>query len=373
MYMHTFLLLALVAASSAFPRLFGDKPVFSSFQESFDAHKDVWQKLDRTTFKLADHPFQAPGPNDVRSSCPFLSTCANHGIIPRDGRNIHFESLYRCAHFGGFGKTMFRISRASFAKIAEQYRVNEIKALKYPVRPRDRIGLDEASFHGPIEHDLSISRIDVKYPETFDGKELNSTGVRDLGLVKGLLEYAIKKPGCSVKQVTKEWLENPNCQTNDDKCYLDVEDMGRWHQERRRQETEHHKGLGRPIHFTLRELIAASGEATFFMYLMGRHGKITAEHARMFLVNQRFPDDWKPVTDTFHFPKIAPLIGGMALSYIKPRGGDNTDYGMTAKVKEMVTNPAKIYGVLIQDYGKQECTGSSDVCLSYEAAMAKEQ
>ncbi|KAL0573897.1 hypothetical protein V5O48_008045 [Marasmius crinis-equi] len=34
------------------------------------------------------HPYMAPGPNDSRSPCPGLNTLANHGFLPRDGRNI---------------------------------------------------------------------------------------------------------------------------------------------------------------------------------------------------------------------------------------------------------------------------------------------
>jgi hypothetical protein len=32
-----------------------------------------------------DHPYIAPGPNDLRGPCPALNTLANHGYIPRNG------------------------------------------------------------------------------------------------------------------------------------------------------------------------------------------------------------------------------------------------------------------------------------------------
>ncbi|RMZ66241.1 aromatic peroxygenase [Pyrenophora seminiperda CCB06] len=35
--------------------------------------------------KLANYPFQAPGPTDQRGPCPGLNTLANHGYIPRNG------------------------------------------------------------------------------------------------------------------------------------------------------------------------------------------------------------------------------------------------------------------------------------------------
>lgn len=38
-------------------------------------------------------PFQAPQPGDLRSPCPALNAAANHGILPRNGRDIDLEML----------------------------------------------------------------------------------------------------------------------------------------------------------------------------------------------------------------------------------------------------------------------------------------
>ncbi|RIB25458.1 Chloroperoxidase [Gigaspora rosea] len=37
---------------------------------------------------MSAREWQAPGPNDKRSPCPFLNTLANHGYLPRSGENI---------------------------------------------------------------------------------------------------------------------------------------------------------------------------------------------------------------------------------------------------------------------------------------------
>lgn len=37
--------------------------------------------------------WQAPGPNDVRSPCPFLNTVANHGLVNRSGKDIDLFNL----------------------------------------------------------------------------------------------------------------------------------------------------------------------------------------------------------------------------------------------------------------------------------------
>lgn len=38
-------------------------------------------------------PFQAPQPGDLRSPCPALNAAANHGILPRNGRDIDLEMM----------------------------------------------------------------------------------------------------------------------------------------------------------------------------------------------------------------------------------------------------------------------------------------
>ncbi|ESK86442.1 Cloroperoxidase [Moniliophthora roreri MCA 2997] len=41
-----------------------------------------------------EHEFRAPGAGDVRSVCPALNAMANHGYIPRDGRNLTFATIF---------------------------------------------------------------------------------------------------------------------------------------------------------------------------------------------------------------------------------------------------------------------------------------
>ena len=41
--------------------------------------------------------YQAPRPGDSRSPCPALNCLANHGYLPRDGKNITPEVLQHVA------------------------------------------------------------------------------------------------------------------------------------------------------------------------------------------------------------------------------------------------------------------------------------
>lgn len=43
----------------------------------------------------SNHQYQAPRPNDSRSPCPALNALANHGYLPRDGKNIPPNVLQR--------------------------------------------------------------------------------------------------------------------------------------------------------------------------------------------------------------------------------------------------------------------------------------
>ncbi|TFK53277.1 Cloroperoxidase [Heliocybe sulcata] len=47
-----------------------------------------------------DHPYIPPGPNDYRSPCPALNTLANHGYLPRDGRNLRARVLIKALQEG---------------------------------------------------------------------------------------------------------------------------------------------------------------------------------------------------------------------------------------------------------------------------------
>lgn len=59
---------------------------------------------------MSDHAYQprrgefAPAqPTDLRSPCPMINCLANHGFLPRDGRNINAQELYEAISAVGLG------------------------------------------------------------------------------------------------------------------------------------------------------------------------------------------------------------------------------------------------------------------------------
>jgi len=96
-----------------------------------------------------DHSWQAPTPTDVRSPCPMLNSLANHGYLPRDGKNISLTDL-----IAGFKES---INLAPDATL-----LVGLKALQASSTGNFlTIHLSDLAKHGVIEHDGSLSRHDI--------------------------------------------------------------------------------------------------------------------------------------------------------------------------------------------------------------------
>ncbi|KAK6207822.1 hypothetical protein QIS74_12903 [Colletotrichum tabaci] len=108
--------------------------------------------------------WKAPGPDDLRAPCPVMNTLANHGFIPRNGRNITRDVFIEATNkainldraFGGVtfdnGKKVNPNPNATF------------------------FDLDMLHTHGIIEHDGSLSRKDSFFDPTnpFDAETFDN-------------------------------------------------------------------------------------------------------------------------------------------------------------------------------------------------------
>ncbi|KAJ7720028.1 Cloroperoxidase [Mycena metata] len=93
-----------------------------------------------------NHAWIAPTATDLRSPCPGLNTLANHGYLPRDGRNISIPMMLSAA-----------IDAFNVAPDAI------LQAAKFGLLSGDApttLNLDALSLHNLIEHDASLSRGD---------------------------------------------------------------------------------------------------------------------------------------------------------------------------------------------------------------------
>ncbi|KAK7029598.1 hypothetical protein VNI00_014475 [Paramarasmius palmivorus] len=94
----------------------------------------------------SQHQFQAPNPTDARGPCPGLNTLANHGFLPRSGKNITIPAVLKAGLEG------FNVHRDLLILAA--------KAGLLASDLDDQFSLADIALHGNIEHDASISRQD---------------------------------------------------------------------------------------------------------------------------------------------------------------------------------------------------------------------
>ncbi|KAJ6458954.1 Chloroperoxidase [Mycena vitilis] len=95
------------------------------------------------------HVWMAPKSTDVRGPCPGLNTLANHGYLPRDGKNFTITTLMDGA-----------------LKAVNLDSETVLVAAKFGLLTRDdtnsfdKLSLDALALHNVVEHDASISRND---------------------------------------------------------------------------------------------------------------------------------------------------------------------------------------------------------------------
>ncbi|KZT61368.1 Cloroperoxidase [Calocera cornea HHB12733] len=101
--------------------------------------------------------WHATAPGDSRSACPALNAMANHGILPRDGRNIRFTDLsIKIKETYNFAPT--------FCWYVPMYIARVLGRSYY----EDTVDLEDISVHNGIEHDASLFRHDTYLSHTGD-------------------------------------------------------------------------------------------------------------------------------------------------------------------------------------------------------------
>ncbi|KXH67049.1 hypothetical protein CSAL01_06494 [Colletotrichum salicis] len=101
-----------------------------------------------SAFLTEEFPWQPPGPGDLRSPCLGINTLVNHGLLPRDGRNIDLEVLGEATALGYNMEhnTMLAVSIPAFTTLT--------------TGNSSTFHLSDVDQHVPqvIEHDGSITR-----------------------------------------------------------------------------------------------------------------------------------------------------------------------------------------------------------------------
>jgi hypothetical protein len=115
-----------------------------------------------------------PKDGDSRCCCPALNALANHGLLPRDGRNISFKEAGRLCY------DVFNFS-PSFS----YYTANFAATTLNKSYSKGTFDLEDLSLHNGIEHDASLTRLDYAFDK--------SQGKPHLPYIRELLDYASGK------------------------------------------------------------------------------------------------------------------------------------------------------------------------------------
>ncbi|KAG7395416.1 hypothetical protein PHYBOEH_003775 [Phytophthora boehmeriae] len=183
-----------------------------------------------------------PPPNSApnhRSPCPALNSLANHGFLPRNGKNLTPQLLHQV--------------------FVDVFHLDDGLAQRLTDPLPSHLTLADLSVHGFIEHDASLAHDDTVYR-------------RDPSLVNNTLADALF------------------ARSQDGK--LNKHTMAA---ERRARESQCKKENPK-YELPLKGQAAAYGESSLLLLAMGDYNSqtISVEHAKSFLVDERIPDDFRP-------------------------------------------------------------------------------
>ncbi|PRP86591.1 hypothetical protein PROFUN_05229 [Planoprotostelium fungivorum] len=203
------------------------------------------------------HDYIAPGPNDVRAPCPALNTLANHGHLPRNGKNItKTDLIYGLFNGLNVGRDIgFILAEGAFKKF-DNPAVLDLEMLQK---------------HNAIEHDASMTRndnalgdstvvnatlLDALIASSADGKVLNW---------RDMVAHRLRRQADSVER-------NPTFVWNE------------------------------------AQKEAAAGEVAIFQLVFGSWWSgVEIATADSILRHERFPDGWKPHEGTVLLADVLPL------------------------------------------------------------------
>lgn len=133
--------------------------------------------------------YRAPSPTDIRGPCPIINALANHGYIPRDGRNVRAAEMKAAMKHLGVSITLRQLLtsaaylehqdrpptgfwafvRNPFAYLFRTFALRtegQVDASGVPC-----LDLDELDRHGAVEHDVSMSRRDFAQGDNHSKQE----------------------------------------------------------------------------------------------------------------------------------------------------------------------------------------------------------
>jgi len=203
--------------------------------------------------------YKSPTEADSRCACPALNALANHGILPRDGRNISFKEMNKAV------RESFNFA-PSFCYFVPKYAANMLgKSYDH-----DRFDLEEISKHDGIEHDGSLTRLDY----VFD---------RDQG--KPHLPYV------------RELLDSASGKDKEGNVLLTGGDLARYCAKRRAESRASNPSYSLSL---IHRMFSSSNNCTLLTIFGGRYKDV-----EILLTEERLPEGWEPRVRKFYGLTIA--------------------------------------------------------------------
>ncbi|KAG7095701.1 hypothetical protein E1B28_006415 [Marasmius oreades] len=193
--------------------------------------------------------YQPPKDGDSRCACPALNALANHGILPRDGKNISFKEMGRVVN------ESYNFA-PSFCFFVPNYSANFMNK-NYS---KDTFDLAELSQHNAIEHDASLTREDTHFNA--------DQSKPHIPFVEELLSYATGKD-------------------SEGRALLTADDIARYSAKRRADSQANNPEFSLE---TIHKFFSSSNNSTMLRIFGGR-----VDDLRTMLVEERIPEGWESV------------------------------------------------------------------------------
>ncbi|CAO3579617.1 unnamed protein product [Absidia cylindrospora] len=232
---------------------------------------EEWQAL------LKQHPYQRR-PTNARSPCPMLNLLANHGFLPRNGREITKDALFDALMLVGAPPT-----------ITYSFLSTVVYRMYHQVQPNDSfwanfqaahtIDLDQLATHNLIEHDVSLTRYDSEITPLSPSSNNTITAVSSSSSPQPALVRRIHQ--WSLQQLKTD---AGGQLVMDLQAEHDLRKI-RWYESVASNPKSH---LGLLYQFS------SSTECALLMDILGRDGILRADHIESLLLDERFPEDWYP-------------------------------------------------------------------------------
>jgi len=236
--------------------------------------------------------WRAPLPTDCRSPCPGLNMLANHGFLPRDGKNIDAPMLYKnFINVYGMGKLFASLLSKSGSKKFTDPATGKFSLCALLTSDQST---DQASHDNGVEHYASVTRLD-RPGNTF-------TKATDISQ---------RSPSMAQIQVFLDSSTNGRVIT--------FEDYARarrtlW------DRTYAAKPWAKGSAVDKSEHMFAAAEGCLILGLLSGNSnggklQISTEYARSILFEEKFPVGWQKSTRTFGTPQLLSCLARQGFSY----------------------------------------------------------